>query len=169
MNPDPAPDGNLVLRDIHVPFADWWPPAPGWWIVAVLLVVGLYLLWRFGQILFTRRRRRQTVLAAYDDVRSSLLNSADATSVAKASEFLRQVALASYPREQVAGLSGDAWLSFLDATGGGEGFRNGPGSVIGHAAYRPDAGFDVDAEALADLIKHWITRQLRRVASRGAA
>jgi len=163
MNPDPAAAGKLVLRDIHVPFADWWPPAPGWWIVALLALIALFGLWRFAQRAFIQRRRRRTILAAWAEVREGLLETADASSLARASEFMRRVALASYPREKVAGLSGDAWLSFLDETGGGEGFRNGPGHVIGSAAYRPDAGVDVDADALVDLIRRWLTRQLRHL------
>jgi len=163
MNPDPAASGNLVLRDIHVPFTDWWPPAPGWWIVAALALITLFGLWRFIQKAFVRRRRQRTVLAAWAEVREGLLETTDPGSLAKASEFMRRVALASYPREKVASLSGDAWLAFLDETGGGEGFRSGPGRVIGSAAYRPDVGVDVDADALVELIKRWLTRQLRHL------
>lgn len=44
------------LRDIHLPQAvHWWPPAPGWWIVAALVLALTIWLVRYLQ----RRYRRQ--------------------------------------------------------------------------------------------------------------
>ena len=44
------------LRDIHLPQAvHWWPPAPGWWVVAALSLALTIWLVRFLQ----RRYRRQ--------------------------------------------------------------------------------------------------------------
>ena len=44
------------LRDIHLPQAvHWWPPAPGWWVVAALILALTIWLVRFLQ----RRYRRQ--------------------------------------------------------------------------------------------------------------
>ena len=40
MNPNDA--AQLALRDIHLPgLIAWWPPAPGWWLVAALALAGL--------------------------------------------------------------------------------------------------------------------------------
>ena len=38
----------IPLRDLHLPDAiGWWPLAPGWWGVLVILAVGLaYTTWR---------------------------------------------------------------------------------------------------------------------------
>jgi hypothetical protein len=53
---DPA---SLPLRDIHLPAAiSWWPPAPGWWLLAIALTLGplsVGLWWRWRQR--TRLRR----------------------------------------------------------------------------------------------------------------
>ena len=34
-------DAALPLRDLRLPEpVGWWPPAPGWWILAAIVVVG---------------------------------------------------------------------------------------------------------------------------------
>ena len=93
------------------------------------------------------------------------------------SVLLRRLALTRFPRERVAGLSGAAWLAFLDATGGGGAFARGPGLVLAELPYqapgrdpgrpgtRHEAGPHAawDAQALADLAERWI-RTNRRAA-----
>lgn len=53
-----TPATGLLLRDIHLPpNPSWWPLAPGWWGVAlVLLAVVAFLLWRW------RMHRQRRVL-----------------------------------------------------------------------------------------------------------
>ena len=37
----------IPIRDLHLPEAiGWWPLAPGWWVLIVLLGIGLLLLLR---------------------------------------------------------------------------------------------------------------------------
>ena len=36
----PLEAAQLPLRDIHLPLPiAWWPPAPGWWLAASLVIV----------------------------------------------------------------------------------------------------------------------------------
>ncbi|MBV1930617.1 MAG: DUF4381 domain-containing protein [Porticoccaceae bacterium] len=52
MNQDPL----AQLRDIHLPEAiGWWPPAPGWWILTLVLLVSIAFTIRY----LVRRRRQQ--------------------------------------------------------------------------------------------------------------
>ena len=86
------------LRDIIVPDAPpIWPPAPGIW-VALGIVVGIVLLivWR----LYKARKRN-----AYRRAGLQLLSGTE--TVHDVSVLLKRVALAAFPREQVASLYGD--------------------------------------------------------------
>lgn len=95
------------LRDIVIPDAPpFWPPAPGLW-VALAMVAAILLLaaWR----LYTVRNRN-----AYRKAGLMLLGSAE--TAYDVSVVLKRVALAVFPREQVASLYGEDWAAFLHKT-----------------------------------------------------
>lgn len=102
------------LAPAHAPPApSWWPPAPGWWgllLVAVVLAAA-GVLWRMNP----RRRSRQAALAELAAIRA---NSGDRVSLAQALQsLLRRYALAVLPRERVATVTGEAWLTLLAGEG----------------------------------------------------
>jgi hypothetical protein len=75
--------------------------------------------------------------------------------------LLKRVALVAYAREQVAALSGDAWLTFLDRTGGTSRFTRGPGAVLAEVSSRPGLGPTLDTAqvtALVETAQDWIRR-----------
>ncbi|WP_295402903.1 DUF4381 domain-containing protein [uncultured Thiocystis sp.] len=156
MNPDPLSD----LRDWHLPDpVSWWPPAPGWWLLAGLILVGLWLAIRGWRRWDRQGASTRAALRQLDALGKALATDGDRRRfVAGVSQLLRRLALVRYPREQVAGLSGAAWLAFLDATGGGGGFTQGAGRVLAESAYRPDADAerDVGPEPLSRLAADWI-------------
>ncbi|WP_157199425.1 DUF4381 domain-containing protein, partial [Methylomonas koyamae] len=87
----------LPLRDIHLPDAvGFWPPAPGWWALALLLPVLALAL----RQLYKRMRRRSAVKIAgklLQSMRSQPNGDAKQT-VAALSALLRRVALSTAPR-----------------------------------------------------------------------
>jgi hypothetical protein len=146
----------LALRDIHAPpVPDFWPPAPGWWVLAgfVLVLLGL-LLWRVYRRYLALRRRRRIL----DELARLKGLAAGPDLAAGVSALLKRVALERYPRGEVASLTGQSWLRFLDRNGGEGRFASGPGSVLAEAPYAPDASFE--AEALLALAGDWIRRNL---------
>lgn len=157
-----AADPLAGLRDYHLPEAvSWWPPAPGWWLLFVLsLVAALAIVWWLG-----RRRRRlavaRTAARELARLRTGAAGQGGAALARELSKLLRRYACAVYPREPVAGLSGEAWLAFLDAHGGDGRFASGPGRVLIEAPYRP---VGAAGEALVELVADWIrhNREVRR-------
>lgn len=100
-----------ILRDIHVPPAPWWPPGPGWWLVAALvliaLVVAAWLLHRHAA-----RAALRAALREIDALQVHWQRTGDAAaSIDHASRLLRRAAVRVDP--QVAAQSGDAWRSFV--------------------------------------------------------
>ncbi|MCB1875595.1 MAG: DUF4381 domain-containing protein [Chromatiales bacterium] len=114
MNPQ---DPLAELRDISLPTAvSDWPPAPGWWLLCLLFIAMATVSIRWLRRRFPADRR--AALRAIRQAQQDYLRNQDGQSFcARLSEVLRRFALQRYPREQVAGLSGERWQAFLLAHG----------------------------------------------------
>jgi hypothetical protein len=95
------------LRGIVIPDPPpFWPPAPGMWVALGMVVVMVLLVgWRWHAV-----RKRH----AYRKAGLLLLRSAETAH--DVSVVVKRVALAVFPREQVASLYGEAWIAFLHST-----------------------------------------------------
>lgn len=145
----------LQLRDIHLPQApDFWPPAPGWWLAAAVVLALLAWLGLTGWRRLRLQRRRRRLLQSLEQLDRTLGPEQDPRFASEVSILLRRLALTRYPRQQVAGLTGEAWLRFLDRHGGDGGFTTGPGRVLADAPYAPQPR--IDREALRRLAEKWI-------------
>lgn len=78
------------------------------------------------------------------------------------SQLLRRTARQVARRPAVAGLTGVAWLTWLDDAGRTDGFTRGPGRVLRHGPYQsaPDPE-EVDVSALLALVRGWLRRVKR--------
>ena len=141
------------MRDIHLPEPGfWWPPAPGWWLLALLLAA---LVLGAGWLFHRRGRLRRQALAELEQLRGRFRREGDRRALAMAlNVLLRRVALAEHARDEVAPLRGEAWLAFLDRAGGPRRFSRGEGRVLLQAPYAPATPFD--AEELLALAETWI-------------
>jgi Ca-activated chloride channel family protein len=127
------------------------PQTVGWTILLGMVVIALlYTLWRWRQHYRANAYRRQAL---------SALESAGRDAVAIAA-VLRRTALVAYPRTNVAGLSGEDWLIFLDRTGNGTTFREGPGRAVATAPYQAS---DTSADEMAEAVATWIRGHRRGV------
>ena len=151
-------DNPLVnLKDIHLPPpVSFWPPAPGWWILAVLLITSLY----FGGVWFFRRYKKRKpkteALRILKDLQILHQNSQDeVASLRNLSNLLRRTALTFYDTDAVASLQGSSWLEFLDKTGKTKEFSQGAGKVLGNEVFQQKVNTDMNA--LFPLVKKWIS------------
>ena len=155
-----SPLAGLDLHDIlAAPAPAFWPPAPGWWLLLVLLL-GVLIVGAWRGILSVRQhRRRARILGELDALAA---RSPDQVA-AQVSMLLRRVALMRFARHEVAPLSGNAWLAFLDRTGGHGAFIQGAGSVLATAPYVCAHHINaVDNDALIALARQWIKQNLGR-------
>lgn len=147
----------LPLRDLHLPDPiGWWPLAPGWWVV-VFLAAGTvgYLAWRmFERWRFNAPRRLALrELARYE---ADYMKHRDPVMLGKQlSALLRRAMLAYAPRAEIAGLTGDAWLKWLDSGLPLPYFHTEGGKSLLDLPYRdPDGDFsDIDIDALLSAVR----------------
>ncbi len=127
MEPDPL----TQLRDVILPpEPGLWPPAPGWWLLLVLAIIGM-----FGAIYLIRLTYWRLSEMPLADKIDALAGLHPQQAVVELSVLMRRIALTEFPRGSVAGLSGEAWLEFLDETGNTDQFTRGPGRALASAPY----------------------------------
>jgi Ca-activated chloride channel family protein len=128
-----------------------WPETWAARIAAVLIILGLIAaIWRFARTRHANRYRR-AALAELDRIMHGPQPSAGALEL-----LLRRTALAVFPREAIAPLSGPAWLAFLDKTYGGHEFSGGVGRTLALSPYAPQLAGSEAIAPLADLVRRWI-------------
>ena len=141
------------LRDIHLPPpVSAWPPAPGWWLLALLAIalaiVGIWW-WRRHR----RRAYRRVALKQLQQLRTAAQQDQANAIIAELSILLRRVAISRYGREEVAALYGKEWLAFLDRTGRTQDFSKQAQSLV-DAPYQRNTPQQI--EPLLELAQHWV-------------
>ena len=143
------------LRDVHLPDPiSFWPPALGWWIVLGIVVIGV-LLFLWVRMYRHRTRPRRMAIAELRALKQQYEADQDTQSaVRRLSELIRRYALATFSRTNVAGLIGNAWLCFLDRTGGTNQFTQGIGRFLLSGPYQQTTS--VSVPDLMSLVERWI-------------
>ncbi len=133
------------LHDILVPASvPWWPPAPGWYVVLGIVLVLMVILLIRALRHRLRNAYRHEALAA---LRMSRLSAVELATL------LKRVALTAYPREQVASLTGQAWLDWLAQTSGLP-IPSGVADTLTSGVYSTVNTRDTDA--LSEFVARWI-------------
>ncbi|MHC4943883.1 MAG: DUF4381 domain-containing protein [Planctomycetota bacterium] len=157
---DPASLDNL--HDIVTPApVSWWPLAPGWYVLALLILLTLgWSAWTWYRRRRTNAYRRAALLEfeALSRQTGSAHEREDA--LRKLPELLKRTALAAWPRAEVAELTGREWLAFLDRTAGMKKFSEGKGRILPELAYGGSKFFqalkDEEVRSVIGLAERWI-------------
>ena len=143
------------LKDITGPVEPgWWPLAMGWWYLMGLVLLIAISVYSFKKHKITSRPfvSANTELQA---LKEQYLKDNDAGKLAVAlSEWLKRIALYAFPDEQPAGLTGQAWIKFLDERAGHAFFTDGPGQAFSNIIY--DNRSQLDGRQLLDVCERWL-------------
>ena len=147
-----------AIRDIRMPDpVSRAPQTWGWWVLFVVVAIALVLVARWARrrwLADAYRRAALDELAALE--RKAASESTRAQALAAVPTLLKRTALAAWPREDVAALSGDAWLAFLDRTYPGDAFHGGAGRVVADLAYGQPAMDEAARAALFAAARAWV-------------
>ncbi|NND00503.1 MAG: DUF4381 domain-containing protein [Gammaproteobacteria bacterium] len=153
--------GNYLIHGIDEivlpPAISWWPAAPGWQLLGILILVGLaWLIVRRARH-WRQNRYRRTALRKINQYSRS---AGQRHAIAALPRLIKATALQAYPRHQVASLSGPDWLRFLDDRYDGPSFSEGLGEKLLSVAYMPEEQWRLDneqGEALLQMARQWIS------------
>ncbi len=143
MNPEEIP-----LRDLHLPDAiGWWPLAPGWWVVIALAVLGVLLLLRRALELRALGSARRYAQRQFERLQAAYEQHGNVVKLGtELSALTRRTMLAYAPRADVAGLTGEDWLAWLDRGLAEPKFSAGAGRNLLELPYRDPAAHVVDVD-----------------------
>ncbi len=160
-SPDPASLQNL--NDIVLPATvGWWPLAPGWYVLFGLLLIALgWFGYRSLHRWINNRYRR----AALSELQLLAEGAQSATkrdaSLRQIPVLLKRTALAAYPRNQVASLSGKDWVHFLNSKIRTPSFTEPVSSTLDKLSYSTGDLNAVDSQAASALLNAselWLKR-----------
>jgi hypothetical protein len=143
------------LRDIHsAPQVPWWPPAPGWWILALLLVFVLVWLGRRGLSRFRVHQRRKQMLGWVEHLNTTIDPGRDPQAyLSTLNRIFKLVALRAFPDQKCAALAGQDWVNFL----AGQMNDSQPMEALEVLAAGPyDPAPQFDPSTLSELARYWI-------------
>ncbi len=151
------PDLLSQLRDIHTAApVPWWPPAPGWWVLAALLLVLLVWLGRIALARYRVHQRRRQMLGWVDQLNVNIDPGREPQAyLSTLNRIFKLVALRAFPDQHCAVLNGQEWTDFLT-----EKMQQTPSvellGVLASGPYDPAPRFD--PELMSELARYWIRK-----------
>jgi len=156
--------GNYLVHgidEIMLPeVISWWPSAPGWKVLGLILLAWLVLrVVRLARRWWRNRYRREALRQLKQLQQQAGSKALDV--VASLPYYIKVTALQAYPRAEVASLSGENWLTFLDAHYSGPSFAEGTGRKLLAVSYLPREQWQLDdneSGRLIQMAQQWIAR-----------
>jgi len=158
MSLPPLPDvfGNYALQNFHEIVAptpiDWLPQTPGWWFVGSMLALWLMQLsWRKLRHWYHNRYRGEALVRL-----EHIASIADDSFAVELNKLLKITALTAYNRPDVASLTGNAWVDFLNTHCDRSAFVGDQASVLATCSYLPTVLESTTREALIQSSRRWV-------------
>jgi len=156
---------NSALQNLHEIIlpepVSWMPQTIGWYTVfgLIFFVAGWWVY--CGLRHYRKNRYRRLALQELAVIEQELQRPEKrATVLSGIPVLLKGTALLAFPRSEVAGLSGEKWLDFLDKTMGGKNFTESEGRMLPELAYAPSRRIvelsDESVSNLLQLVRRWI-------------
>jgi Domain of unknown function (DUF4381) len=148
------------LADISVPPpVSWVPQTWGWAMLAVAVLALMAWMIARGARHYAANRYRREGLSELDRIEARLNNENErGKALAVMPALLKRVALAAWPRAEVAQLSGASWIAFLRAHAGKVGFPDDAAGLLDDLEYRshqPVVSAD-KARRITGAVRNWI-------------
>ncbi|QHJ10752.1 hypothetical protein FX988_00973 [Paraglaciecola mesophila] len=142
------------LKDIHVPSqVSVWPPAYGWWLVALLCMVTVAVI---TLVLMKRHRFNGAKREAFTEL--SQISSEQTDWPIRINTLLKRVCLRYFPNEQAANLHTSQWQAFLSdqLPESKQAAFNAAFSAFQSQLYRPDAPNADDFKQIHAQVNVWL-------------
>jgi len=163
----------LNLRDIHLPDAiSWWPLAPGWWML-ITSTITVALIFIIARKIYRSKQLKRDIHTELDEIKNIYQQTQDKSQLAKSlSVLLRRASISYYPdtKNNIAGLTGKHWLTWLDETTynpqENKKFQSNIGQTLINAPYLPDnTQLTFDAQTLIDLSESWLLSNHKKISA----
>jgi hypothetical protein len=146
----------------------WWPPAPGWWLLALLLPL---LLWGLLRLFRNLRRRqhaatsepleplRQAALAELERLARPYYGAEAGPWLQQLNALLKRLCRQRYPQSHSHTMTSRAWLAYLDNRCPAAGLTRW--MILVEGAYRPHCRLDDKAiDGLNQAVAIWIRKHV---------
>lgn len=159
MSAPPLPDifGNYALGDfvevVSPESISWLPQTAGWaWLGAFLLAVLLRYGWQRLRHWHRNRYRREATVR----LQQLAQDSTQEAWLIELNKLLKLTALAAFSREQVARLSGQEWVEFLNRHCASTPFSPDHCNLLARGVYESTAVADATRQALFAACLNWV-------------
>lgn len=155
------------LHELQMPEPiGWWPPAPGWWVLAGLVIIALTLGIYQGLKYYRQRRYRAQALAELTQIQQQRQAMSTAHYTLALMTLLKRTFFSAYPnsRRYVAGLRGAAWLTLLQQTLPAKAATQDLGDAVDAMLYRREEDHS-DPAALQVFVRTWISKHRQNSAA----
>ena len=152
-----APNPLDQLRDIHLPEPiSWWPPAPGWWILALAgSALAVWLLrWLYRR--YKAKHYRRQALAQLKELKELQAGSDSQDQLRALFVLLKQTATCAYPNRQPSSMAIDPFVEFLRFSCNQSVFSQPTGELQTLLYAKQTSEQSQDIEALFEDTRIWI-------------